>query len=169
MYCHQLKFSLSQVLKKQFSGASNRIIWIFHEKFDSLGRRYSHWTHRPIVIVEGITANSPPSRTDVFAFVTEPWRLSSLGTGVTPPQKIPPGWGRQPWRLSDLNTVADSPWGGGEFAVGSLKVPNQNSAEFESLDSSACPVTQLVAHIHVGVYCRFRKKQVNENCSCFQF
>ena len=58
----------------------------------------------------------PPPRTDVFAFVTEPWRLSSLSTGATPPPKIPPGW-RQPWRLSDLSTVADSPWGGGEFAV----------------------------------------------------
>ena len=32
----------------------------------------------------------PPLRTDVFAFVTEPWRLSSLSTGATrptPPQK----------------------------------------------------------------------------------
>ena len=39
------------------------------------------------------TANSPPPRTDVFAFVTEPCRLSSLSTGATPPPKIPPGDG----------------------------------------------------------------------------
>ena len=37
-----------------------------------------------------ITYSNPP-RTDIFVFVTKPWRLSSLSTGVTPPQKIPPG------------------------------------------------------------------------------
>ena len=31
-----------------------------------------------------------PPRTDVFAFVTEPWRLSSLSTDATPPQKALP-------------------------------------------------------------------------------
>ena len=31
----------------------------------------------------------PPPRTGVFAFVTEPWRLSSLSTGATPPPRVP--------------------------------------------------------------------------------
>ena len=58
----------------------------------------------------------PPPRTDVFAFVTEPWRLSSLSTGATHPKKSPWGWETTLASVRYKHCRRQSV-GGGEFTV----------------------------------------------------
>ena len=71
----------------------------------------------------------PTPRTAVFAFVTEPWRLSSLSNGATPST---PGTGIF-LGMSYLKTGAASPWegGGGVYCKNIEKRSGHHSNELQ--------------------------------------
>ena len=48
-------------------------------------RPCEHCKFLNLVTLQTLYSKLPPLRTVVFAFVTEPWRLSSLSIGATPP------------------------------------------------------------------------------------